>query len=58
MYRGSLDDLDSLRRGVDGADGVLHMGYGGDFDEVLWPCLAALTLPLRGVVALPRVLVG
>jgi nucleoside-diphosphate-sugar epimerase len=32
-HPGSLDDLDSLRRGVDGADGVLHMGYGGDFAE-------------------------
>jgi len=31
VHRGSLDDLDSLRRGVDGTDGVLHMGYGGDF---------------------------
>ena len=31
VHRGSLDDLESLRRGVDGVDGVLHMGYGGDF---------------------------
>src|SRR3954453_6047229 len=38
VHRGSLDDLDSLRRGIDGADGVLHMGYGGDFakpDEMM-----------------------
>ncbi|MCU1641393.1 MAG: hypothetical protein JWN03_1668 [Nocardia sp.] len=28
-HRGSLDDLDSLRRGAQAADGVLHMAYGG-----------------------------
>lgn len=31
VHEGSLDDLDSLRRGAATADGVLHMGYGGDF---------------------------
>lgn len=31
VRHGSLDDLDSLRRGAAAADGVLHMGYGGDF---------------------------
>ncbi|MFI7609272.1 SDR family oxidoreductase [Micromonospora sp. NPDC049366] len=31
VHEGSLDDLDSLRRGAAAADGVLHMGYGGDF---------------------------
>ncbi|MEV4349668.1 SDR family oxidoreductase [Actinoplanes sp. NPDC049596] len=31
VRRGSLDDLDSLRRGAAEADAVLHMGYGGDF---------------------------
>ncbi|WP_426503532.1 SDR family oxidoreductase [Dactylosporangium sp. McL0621] len=31
VHHGSLDDLDSLRRGAAAADGVLHMGYGGDF---------------------------
>jgi nucleoside-diphosphate-sugar epimerase len=38
VHRGSLDDLDSLRAGSEGADGVLHMGYGGDFakpDEMM-----------------------
>jgi nucleoside-diphosphate-sugar epimerase len=32
-HRGSLDDLDSLRRGADAADGVLHMAYGGDYAD-------------------------
>ena len=32
-HRGSLDDLDSLRRGAEAADGVLHMAFGGDFAD-------------------------
>lgn len=32
-HRGSLDDLDSLRRGAETADGVLHMAFGGDFAD-------------------------
>ena len=32
-HRGSLDDLDSLRRGAESADGVLHMAYGGDYAD-------------------------
>jgi len=32
-YRGSLDDHDSLRSGAEAADGVLHMGYGGDYAD-------------------------
>ncbi|MFD2420026.1 SDR family oxidoreductase [Amycolatopsis pigmentata] len=32
-HRGSLDDLDGLRRGAEAADGVLHMAYGGDFAD-------------------------
>ncbi|GGU43294.1 SDR family oxidoreductase [Lentzea flava] len=31
--RGSLEDLDSLRRGAEAADGVLHMAYGGDYAD-------------------------
>ncbi|MET7685584.1 SDR family oxidoreductase [Streptomyces sp. NPDC005423] len=33
-HHGSLDDLDSLRRGAEAADGVLHMAYGGDFSDL------------------------
>jgi nucleoside-diphosphate-sugar epimerase len=32
-HRGCLDDLDSLRRGAEAADGVLHMAYGGDYAD-------------------------
>ncbi|MFF0267981.1 SDR family oxidoreductase [Kribbella sp. NPDC004536] len=32
-HEGSLDDLDSLRRGAEASDGVLHMGYGGDYAD-------------------------
>lgn len=32
-HRGALDDLDSLRRGAEAADGVLHMAFGGDFTD-------------------------
>jgi nucleoside-diphosphate-sugar epimerase len=32
-HRGSLDDRDSLRRGAEAADGVLHMAFGGDFAD-------------------------
>lgn len=33
VQRGSLDDLDGLTAGARGADGVLHMAYGGDFAD-------------------------
>ncbi|MER6205738.1 SDR family oxidoreductase [Streptomyces sp. NPDC001642] len=33
-HHGSLDDHDSLRRGAQVADGVLHMAYGGDFSDL------------------------
>jgi nucleoside-diphosphate-sugar epimerase len=32
-HRGSLDDLDSLRRGAEAAEGVVHMAFGGDFAD-------------------------
>jgi nucleoside-diphosphate-sugar epimerase len=32
-HRGSLDDLDSLRRAADAADGVIHLAFHHDFDD-------------------------
>jgi nucleoside-diphosphate-sugar epimerase len=32
-HRGSIEDLNSLRRGAEAADGVLHMAYGGDYAD-------------------------
>ncbi|MGV9675648.1 SDR family oxidoreductase [Nocardia sp. NPDC003482] len=32
-YSGSLDDLESLRRGAEAADGVLHLAFGGNFAD-------------------------
>ena len=32
-HPGSLDDLDALRTGAEGADGVVHMAFGGDFAD-------------------------
>jgi nucleoside-diphosphate-sugar epimerase len=34
VLRGDLDDLDSLRKGADAADGVVHLGYNHDFSSI------------------------
>lgn len=33
VHRGSLDDLESLRRGAGAADGVIHLAYNHDFAD-------------------------
>ncbi|WP_037366887.1 SDR family oxidoreductase [Nakamurella lactea] len=34
VHRGGLDDLDSLRSGAAGADGIVHLGYHHDFSQM------------------------
>lgn len=38
VQRGSLDDLDSLRRGTIGADGVIHLAFNHDFSKFVENC--------------------
>ncbi|RDH80565.1 NAD-dependent epimerase/dehydratase family protein [Mycolicibacterium moriokaense] len=35
VHRGSLDDTDSLRRGAESADGVIHLAFKHDFNDFL-----------------------
>src|SRR5439155_26060187 len=34
IHRGSLDDLDSLRKGAAESDGVVHLGYNHNFADM------------------------
>ena len=34
VQRGDLNDLDSLRAGAEGVDGVIHLGYSHDFSQM------------------------
>ncbi len=53
-HRGNIDDLDSLRRGATGVDGVIHTAFNHNFSTYLANCAAdleiikALGAPLAG----------
>lgn len=38
VHRGSLEDLDSLRRGAEACDGVVHTGFIHDFSDLAGAC--------------------
>jgi nucleoside-diphosphate-sugar epimerase len=54
VHRGSLDDLDTLRRAADDSDGVAHLAYKHDFDDFA----AGAELDRRSIEVLGDALAG
>ncbi|MFR9801027.1 SDR family oxidoreductase [Pseudonocardia sp. RS010] len=54
VHRGGLDDLESLRAGADGSDGVVHLAYHHDFSQMA----EAARMDLAAIAAIGGVLEG
>ena len=54
VVRGSLDDLDALRRGAEAADGVIHTAFIHDFTSFAESC----AVDQRAIAAIGEVLAG
>lgn len=54
VVRGSLDDVDSLKRGAAASDGVVHLAFNHDFSDFIGAC----ALDRRAITAMGEALAG